>query len=207
MTITNGYLELTDLQATLSAGTFSTNEADYELAIETASRWIDARCSDLPNNRVRHFWRDAAPTTRLYHARDPRQVCVGDFTDPSGLTVEVYTGGVWAPLAADRWQSEPLVLVNDHPYTRLVATDYADTFPLGLRPRVRCTTRWGWLVIPKPVSQACQILAIAAMLGKDLLANEDGYTGSSDPFSLAEKLLREYLPDDDPAKTAIGAPS
>jgi hypothetical protein len=203
----NPYLTLTELQTSLGTSTYNA-AGDYELAIESASRWIDDRCSDPARNVVRHFWREESPTARLYHACSRHLVRTGDFADTTGLVVEVDTAGdgVFTPLAATSWQPEPLVRVNGHPYTQLCATTYGPTFPLGLRPRVRVTARWGWAAVPGPVKQACQILAVSYLLGKDVISNEDGYSvgsmGPTNPIALAEHLLRPYLPEPAPLLAA-----
>lgn len=194
------YLSVEELQDTLGA-TSNASRADYTLAVESASRWIDARCSDPDRGIVRHFWRDETPVARLFHADTPQMVRVGDFTDPAGLVVEtdLSGSGTFTTLDSSLWAAEPVVRVNGEPFTRLVAVDYAHGFPLGLRPRVRVTAQWGWDAVPAPVVQACQILAVAYMLGKDVISNDDGYSlgskGSTDPVALAEHLLRRYLPD------------
>jgi hypothetical protein len=201
----NPYLSLEDLQASLGATT-DIAAVDYELAIEAASRWIDARCSDPARGIVRHFWRDASATTRTYQATSPWLVRTGDFDTTTGVTVETEAAGVWTLLASTAWQAEPFVRINDYPYTCITATGYTALFPLGLKPRVRVTARWGWAAIPQAVAQACQILAVSYLLGKDVISNEDGYSmgskGPQDPEALAEHLLRPYLPDEpQPAKT------
>lgn len=196
----NPYLTLDQLQATLGASPLvETATVDYELAIEAASRWIDARCSDPARGIVRHFWRDATATARLYQAASPWLVHTGDFDTAAGVTVETETGGVWSTVSASLWQAEPFVRVNGHPYTCITSTSYAPLFPLGLQARVRVTARWGWAAVPAAVTQACQILAVSYLIGKDVISNEDGYSmgarGPQDPERLAEHLLRPYLPD------------
>lgn len=200
MTVINGYITLYDLKDSLKANT-SVSDADYELAISSASRWIDGYCSDPKNGRIRYFYRDAAPSARRYRAETLHLVCVGDFDDPSTTVVEVdqVGNGTWVPLGASLWQAEPLVRLNGHPFTQVTATEYASTFPLGLKPRVRVTARWGWVSIPDPVKQACQILSVAYLLGKDAISNVDEYSvgsrGPADPMLLAEHLLEPFLPD------------
>lgn len=213
MTITNGYLSLEDLQVTLGSDTYEQSD-DYELAIESASRWIDARCSDPATGRIRHFWQEPAPTVRYYRASTVHLVCTSDFDSAEDTTVEVDTAGTgtWTALDAEDWQPEPLVRLDGHPFTQITARNYTTLFPLGLGPRVRVTARWGWASVPQPVRQAAQILAVAYMQGKEVISMHDGYdvdsTGPTNPVAMAEHLLKPYLPVDiqDPALPAAYTP-
>jgi hypothetical protein len=196
--ITNGYLALEELQQSLGASEF-VGEADYEMAIEAASRWIDGHCSDTCASVIRHFWQETAPTQREYYPASGQLVNTGDFADATGVLVEVRaTDGTWTPLDADKWQPEPLVRINGFPYTRITAAEYGVTFPQSLRSGVRVTARWGWAEVPKPVAQACQIIAVASMGGKAVVSMHDGYdvdsTGPTNPWAFAEMLLEPYLP-------------
>ena len=199
MSITNGYLSLTELQVTLGA-TSSARKADYELAIEAASRWIDEHCSDRERNIIRHFWREASPSERTYTADTPWQVRTGDFDDPDTVTVEVdlVGDGTWTPLDAATWHPEPFNRIQGFPFTKIVSNSYGLLFPQSLQARVKVTARWGWAAVPKPVAQACQILAVANMAGKEVVSMHDGYdidsTGATNPWAFAEMLLEPYLP-------------
>lgn len=200
MSIENGYLNLADLQQSLNGSVF-VGVADYELAIESASRWIDDRCSDPEKNIVRHFWKEQAPgSTRYYHADSRRLVKLGDFDDSDDLLVEVdlVGDGTWTTMDPSNWQAEPLVRINGDPYTRIAVTSYDVAFPLGMQSRVRATAPWGFAAVPKQVESACKVLAVAFMLGISVIADTDGYSagagGPTDPFALAENMLRRYLP-------------
>lgn len=201
MSVTNGYLELEALQESLKASVFSGVE-DYELAIESASRWIDERCSDMDSGRIRYFYQDAVPSARLYHPDTRHLVRTGDFDSTAGMLVEVdlVGDGTFTTMASNLWQPESVLRVNGAPYTQITTTSYATTFPLGMRPRVRVTNRWGWAVVPKAVTQACKILSVAFLLGIDVISNEDGYStgnrGPTDPFAIAAQLLTPYMLDD-----------
>lgn len=197
--MSNEYLNLEDLQAVLGAETGAKAES-YELAIESASRWIDEHCSDRERNIIRHFWQEPSPTERSYTADTPWQVRTGDFDDPDTVTVEVdlLGDGTWTPLDAATWHPEPLNQINGWPFTRIVSNSYDPLFPLSLQPRVKVTAQWGWAEIPKPVSQACEIVAIATMGGKAVVSMHDGYdvdsTGPTNPWAFAEMILEKYLP-------------
>ncbi len=194
------YLDIADLQASLQASEF-VGAKDYELAIEASSRWIDDRCSDPCSNRIRHFWQEDSPTVRYYNPESPYLVKTGDFMDATALLVEVdlVGDGTWTTMPSGQWQAEPLNRLPGDPYTQLTVTTRDYLFPLGLAPRVRGTTPWGFADVPKTVTQACKILAVAAMLGTAVIGDENGYSvgtgGPTDPFALAESFLRRYLPD------------
>jgi hypothetical protein len=199
----NEYLDVEALQETLGADS-DVSFDDYALAIESASRWIDDRCSDPLNNVIRHFWQEPTPTARLYRAETIHLVRVGDFDSVDTTTVEVdlIGNGTWTALDSTSWQPEPLVRINGFPYCMITISHYGAMFPLDLKPRVRVTAKWGWSEIPAPVRQATQILAVAYMQGKEVISMHDGYdidaTGPTNPVAMAEHLLRRYLPVDVP---------
>lgn len=200
MTVLNGYIELEQLQESLNASVI-VGSVSYELAIESASRWIDDHCSDMDSGQTRYFYQDAAPSARLYHPDTRHLIRTGDFDSVAGMIVEVdlVGDGTFTTMSTNDWQPEQVLRVNGAPYTQITTTDYAKVFPLGLRPRVRVTARWGWAVIPKPVTQACKILSVAFLLGIDVISNEDGYSvggKATDPFALAAQLLTPYMLDD-----------
>lgn len=207
--IVNGYLTLDELQESLKASMFVGVDS-YELAIESASRWIDEHCSDMDSGQTRYFYQDPAPTLRLFHADTPHLVRTGDFDSADDMLVEVdlVGDGTFTTLDPSLWQPESVLRVNGAPYTQITTTTYTNKFPLGLRPRVRATTKWGWASIPKPVSQACKILSVAFMLGIDVISNEDGSSvgsrGPADPFTIAAQLLTPYMLDDGDEMVSAG---
>lgn len=208
-----GYIEVEELQATLGADS-DVSINDFELAIQSATQWIDDRCSDPERNIIRHFWQDTDLSSRLYRAETIHLVRVGDFDSVDDTTVQVDTAGndTWTPLASGLWQPEPLVRINGTPYCYITIARYGTMFPLDLKPRVKVTAKWGWAEVPAPVKQACQILSVAYMQGKEVVSMHDSYdidsTGPTNPVAMAEHLLRRYLPADiaDPALPANYSP-
>lgn len=202
MSIVNGYLDLYELKTTLAGDGVqpSSSDDDYELAIETASRWIDERCSHQETGLVRHFWQEPAPVARIFDANTRTEVCCGDFDTTTGVVVATDDDGdgvfetVWS---SDLWQPEPHVRINGFPYRRITTTTRSREFPIsGRRPNVQITAQWGWGDIPKPVIQACKILAVAYMQGLNIASSQDGFGGNPvTPADFAEHLLRPYLPE------------
>jgi len=161
MTITNGYATLNEFKAYLfpSSNYGTAEDAQMEAAIETASRMIDEHTS-------RRFYSDANASARSYWADDPTRVVVDDFSTTTGLVIKTDTGDngtydqTWA---ANEYFVEPVngVVggVAGWPYYVIVAK-VPKLFPgSGRRPRIQVTARWGWAAVPKPVKQACLILA------------------------------------------------
>lgn len=188
----NGYLSLAELKLALGE-TGSTKDALFEQAIEAASRQIDEYRGD-------QFWREAAPTPRLFRPDHPGVLWTGDFATTTGMTVAVDLDGngsfdtMWP---ASEWQAEPLVRFNNRPYDRITLVG-DDEFPVAYRRAlVQVTATWGWPVVPLPVKQACQILAVDHYKSKDLTGGIAGF-GELGPVRiaafnpLARALLEQY---------------
>jgi hypothetical protein len=188
--VLNGYLSLTALKESLR-DTRTVDDDAYERAIEAASRRIDSHTG-------RQFWRTATAEPRLFQPVNRWWTPTGDFHDLTGVVVEVAdTAGVFTPLLPTDWQPEPHVRINGYPYWGVVSTLVGGGFPVsGRRPRVRVTARWGWLAVPKPVEQACQLLATAYVKARDMTAGVTGFEGETARFDglspQAEALLTEF---------------
>lgn len=171
MAIVNGYLTLTQLKTAIGETT-SDHDADYERAIEAASRQIDEFRGD-------QFWLEAVPTPRIFRPDHPDLLWTGDFASTTGLTVETDDDGdgiyetMWDP---DEWQAEPLRRLNGRPFDRLVAIGAREFPPFYARASVRVTARWGWPQVPQAVVQACQILAVDHFKSKDLTGGVAGFS-------------------------------
>lgn len=172
MAIVNGYMTLLEIKAAIGETT-TDHDADYERAIEAASRQIDEFRGD-------QFWLQATPGPRIYRPDHPELLWTGDFADTTGLTVATDEDGdgvfetEWAP---EEWQPEPLWRLNGRPFDRIVACR-GKHFPMTYaRASVRVVARWGWAAVPLAVKQACQILAIDHFKSKDLTG---GVAGLSD---------------------------
>lgn len=167
MSITNGYATLAQLKARLAI-TSTADDTLLEEAVESASREIDKHCG-------RRFYLDAAATARTYYPDNCDKVTVDDFYETGSLVVKTDGGddGTYETtltLNTDFFL-KPLDGVVDGesgwPYNKLITTTVG-RFPVwGRRPSVQVTAKWGWAAIPRPVVQACLIMAQANYKLKD----------------------------------------
>lgn len=195
--LVNGYLQRAELKTAIGDTTLGHDE-EHDRAIEAASRQIDLWCGPPPG---RQFWQDTAASPRVFRAKDRTMVCINDFDSTSGLIVETDddADGIFETLwDVSEWQAEPFNRWSDHPYTCITTTTRDREFPLdSRRPRVKVTTKWGWVEPPLPVKQACMTLATLYFRSKDMAGVGVGIdfsttTISADPVSLAMKLVQPY---------------
>ena len=154
MAIANGYASLAQIKAALriSAGD-ATDDALLEMAVESASRLIDAYCG-------RNFLLGGT-ATRYYNTDDPYVVQIDDARSISAVSTSSSENGVFdisfnmTPRTGDI-QAEP---INDYvgglvwPFTRLRAIgDYV--FPVDKENTVEVTAVFGFPNIPVTVTQA-----------------------------------------------------
>ena len=154
MAIANGYASLAQIKAALriSAGD-ATDDALLEMAVESASRLIDAYCG-------RNFLLGGT-ATRYYNTDDPYVVQIDDARSISAVSTSSSEDGIFditfdmTPRTGDI-QAEP---INDYvgglvwPFTRLRAIgDYV--FPVDKENTVEVTAVFGFPNIPVTVTQA-----------------------------------------------------
>ena len=154
MAIANGYASLSQIKAALRipAGD-ATDDALLEMAVESASRLIDAYCG-------RNFLLGGT-ATRYYNTEDPYVVQIDDARSISAVRTSSSENGVFdisfnmTPRTGDI-QAEP---INDYvgglvwPFTRLRAIgDYV--FPVDKENTVEVTAVFGFPNIPVTVTQA-----------------------------------------------------
>jgi hypothetical protein len=158
MAITNGYVALVDLKAWLGI-TGSTDDARLELAIEGASRAIDAECS-------RQFY--ASTATRYFETDDPMRCDLND--DLLSVTSIAYdsTGRRdYVTLAGTDYELDPEVA----PYRIVYIAPAANVFfPIDQRRAVRIVGSWGHNATgsaPQAIARACLILATRYFKRKD----------------------------------------
>jgi hypothetical protein len=155
--IANGYATLAQIKSALRIPSAdATDDGLLEMAVESASRLIDAYCS-------RNFiYGGTAATTRYFHADDPYVVQIDDARSITQVQTSSSEDGIYDvtwDLTAHTGdiQAEPL---NDYvggltwPYTRLRAIgDYV--FPVDRETTVKVTAVYGWPTVPITVAQAC----------------------------------------------------
>jgi hypothetical protein len=159
MAITNGLCTLSDVKQAMSIYD-STDDSRIELAINTASRMIEAECN-------RRFYQDANASARVYVASTYTLTLTDDISTTSGLIVKTdngATGTFSQTWTSSDYQLEPLNGVIDGqawPYTQIRAIRSL-TFPFDYgQALVQVTARWGWSAVPDPVKQAGIIQSVS----------------------------------------------
>jgi len=154
MAIANGYSTLAETKAALRI-TDSIDDSLLEMAIESASRLVDAYCARSFYNAgtaARYFVADTDWLTYIDDAVSITQVATDTSADG---TYEV----IWQ---ATDYQLEPLNGRVDGlpvPYNAIRAID-SYTFPIwGGEGLVKVTATWGWSAIPTAIKQATIIQA------------------------------------------------
>ena len=161
MAIANGYATLAQVKSALRIPSVdATDDSLIEMAVESASRLVDAYCG-------RNFiYGGTAATTRYFQADDPYVVQIDDARSISQVQTSSSEDGIYdvtwdlTPHTGDV-QAEPL---NDYvggivwPYTRLRAIgDYV--FPVDKETTVKVTAVFGWPNVPVTVTQATVLQA------------------------------------------------
>ena len=154
MAIANGYASLAQIKAALRIGAGdATDDALLEMAVESASRLIDAECG-------RNFLLGGT-ATRYYNTEDPYVVQIDDARSISAVSTSSSENGVFdisfnMTARTGDIQAEP---INDYvgglvwPFTRLRAIgDYV--FPVDKENTVEVTAVFGFPNIPVTVTQA-----------------------------------------------------
>lgn len=159
MAITNGLCTLSDVKTAMSVYD-STDDGRIELAINTASRMIEAACN-------RRFYADANASARTYVATTHVLTLTDDISTTTGLIVKTdpgATGTFTETWQAADYQLEPLNGIVDGqtwPYTQIRAIR-TFTFPFDYgQALVQVTAKWGWSAVPDPIKQAGIIQSIA----------------------------------------------
>jgi len=154
MAVTNGYISLSLLKSSLQID--DTLLDDFlELAIESASRQIDAACE-------RTFYQEDGQT-RIFTPRDSFVTEIDDLRSLTSLRTSSDADGSFdVTWESKDYQLEPLnsrASGVDFPSTRIRATDeYLFTID-RLEATVQVTGDWGWDAVPTQVQQACLILS------------------------------------------------
>lgn len=161
MAITNGYATLAQVKSALRI-TDTVDDALIELAIEAASREIDAYCARVFYNM--------GSGSRFFTASDPYFCPIDDLITITELATALTSNGnydtVWSnPTTGQNngdFQLEPLNAAYPtdgivSPTTGIRAL-WRYLFPtIGGNALVRVTGTWGWSAIPTPIKQAAVI--------------------------------------------------
>jgi hypothetical protein len=154
MAIANGYASLTQIKAAARI-TDAVDDSLLEMAVESASRMIDAECD-------RNFY-SSGTATRDFTPNDLYTVDTDDLTSIVSVKLDD-TGDLTFPItiAATDYQTEPLnqrVSGNPYPIYRLrMIGDYL--LPIwGRQATVRIQGVYGFTPLPIQVTQACIIQA------------------------------------------------
>jgi len=155
--ISNGYATLAQIKSALRIPSGdATDDALLEMAVESASRLIDAYCG-------RNFI-NAGTVTRYYNTENPYVVQIDDARSISQVQTSTGLDGVYDTTwtigtAGGQGDAQPEP-INDYlggvvwPYTRIRAIgDYS--FPTGPENSIKVTAVFGWPNIPVTVTQAC----------------------------------------------------
>jgi hypothetical protein len=155
VSITNGYCTLAQIKSAARIPSADTiDDAMLEMAVESASRMIDAECD-------RNFY--ATTTTRDFTPSDAYTVDTDDLTVITSVKIDDAGEGTFPiTLATSDYQTEPLnqrVSGNPYPIYRLrMIGDYL--LPIwGKQATVRIAGTYGFTPTPIQVTQACVIQA------------------------------------------------
>jgi hypothetical protein len=159
MALTNAYCTLVELKAWIGISD-SVDDANLELTINAASRWIEQKCG-------RRFWIDPAVVARTFVADDLYLLNIDELATTTGLIVKVdrnYDGTFETTLTAG---TDFIVLPDDastafpeaQPFTQLQMIG-SSTWPYRWWPNhrealVQITGKWGWPAVPDDVKLAC----------------------------------------------------
>lgn len=165
MTVTNGYITLTNLKTYLAIDD-SVEDTLLENIIESASRSIDR----IANRR---FYMDSTVSARLYQNRTYYTCLVDDIATATGLVVKTNpdsTGTYQTTLTygTDYILNPSNALANGRPFTSIVLVgSNAFSLPTTMRPQVEVTAKWGWPTVPDDIEQATYILSADLYKRKD----------------------------------------
>ncbi len=152
-------------------------------AVNATSRAIDDWCSGgVPGSR--RFWRDLAPTVRVFRTDDPWRAWVADISTTTGLVVRTDEDGdgvfetTWT--TSTDFQLEPLDAdLDGWPWWEVVAVGER-RFPVWpQRAGLQVTARFGWPAVPVEVNQAAVLKAVKLFKRKE---SPDGFTAGFSEF-------------------------
>ncbi|RZQ59833.1 head-tail connector protein [Amycolatopsis suaedae] len=149
---------------------------------------------EIEDHTGRQFNDAGVASARIYERWGCDLVYVDDFHTTDGLIVatdENDDGTFETVWPASDYQLEPLNGIHagrpGWPYN-VIRTVNDHDFPRGRRATIRVTARWGWSAVPKPVQQACRILAAETRKLADAPFGVAGY-GEFGPMRVRDNPL------------------
>lgn len=161
------YITLSTLKAMLRISD-NVDDAALQVNIDTAQATVDAICR-------RSFTADTAATARTFHPSSWGVVRTDDISTTSGLIIKVDADddGVFEETVTS-YSLEPVnAIAKSQPINRIIAVD--TYWPMGKRPSVQVTAKWGWPAIPEEVKTATAILAGRLFKRADSLLGVAGF--------------------------------
>jgi hypothetical protein len=152
---------------------------------------INAACATIDEICRRSFSADTLATARQFHPASHAIVRIDDVSTLNGFVVKIDNDddGLFEEIVTSYSVEPANALAKSYPLTRLVATDVY--WPIGIRPSVEITAKWGWPAVPEPVKSAAMILA-----GR-LFKRGDSLLGVAGMGDLGAIMLRAVDPDVD----------
>lgn len=172
MALGDTYIDLADLKGYLKIALTKIELDDALLdALQSSSQEIERQTNRQFNMT------DTASARKYAPNRRGDKVLVDDFYTTVGLVVEYdSTGnGDWVELTLDTdYELKPTNGIQDGqpgwPFCEIVIYQPIPVFRVNRRDNrasVRVTAKWGWAAVPKPVRQACLIIAAETFQLKD----------------------------------------
>lgn len=160
------------------------DDAALEAVIEGASRAIDGMT-------LRKFHLNAVDETRYFQADELYELWVDDLVSVTTLMTDSDWDGTaettWTTAQFELWP--PNAALDGEPYCRIDVTQASGlSWPLKLKRGVKITGKFGYPATPKPIKEACLILAARLFSRKDAVF---GTVGSGE----FQKDLAEIDPD------------
>lgn len=184
------YITLSTLKMDLRIND-NVDDAALQNNIDAAEAMVDAICH-------RTFTSATTATARVFHPASWVVCRTDDIASTSGLIVKVDgdDDGVFEETITS-YSLEPVnALTLSKPINRLIAVD--TYWPMGKRPSVQVTARWGWPAVPEEVKRATGILAGRLFKRGDSLLGVAGF-GDMGAITLravdpdVQRLLAPYV--------------
>ena len=163
------YITLATLKSMLRI-TDTVDDSALQTSVNAATATVDAICR-------RSFSQDTSASARVFHPSSWAVLRTDDISTLTGLIVKIDADddGVFEEtLTSAKYSLEPVnALAKSEPVNRIIAVD--TYWPMGHRPSVEVTARWGWPAVPEEVKMATGILAGRLFKRADSLLGVAGF--------------------------------